>query len=190
MNRSAAAHLKAFLRDPKGVSALLPSSASTVERVVSKVAPGKAELILEYGPGSGVVTRELCERLAPHGRLVAIERDAALAERLQTAIDDPRLTVVQGSAENVGQICERLGLAPADYVFSGIPFFWFPPSTARRIVAETHRALTVDGRFVTYQTFYQRRRHLRDHLEHRFSVVRSEVDLRNLPPYRICEAIK
>ena len=121
---------------------------------------------------------------------VKIERNPDLAGRLGAALNDPRLTVVSDGAENIRDIVEQLALPPADYVLSGIPFFWLPPETAQATVANTHRALNAGGRFVTYQVFYQGRRYLRVHLERCLSTVRSEVDLRNLPPYRICDAIK
>ena len=121
---------------------------------------------------------------------MAIELNADLASSLSAGIDDPRLTVVTDSAQRVREIFERQQLEPADYILSGIPFSWFDPKTALRLVANTHAALTSGGSFVTYQMFYQPRRFLRAHLHRCFPEVRSEVDLRNLPPYRICEAIK
>lgn len=183
-------HLQAFLKDPKGVAALLPTSAPVAERITSKFELNGSRLIVEYGPGSGVLTRRLLDRLGAGGKLVAIERNDELAARLGQTLNDPRLVVVRDSAESVCEILERLALPPADYALSGIPFFWLPPDTARAIVAATHSVLKEGGRFVTYQMFYQRRHHLRVHLERCFSTVRSEIDLRNLPPYRICEAIK
>jgi phospholipid N-methyltransferase len=190
MNDSTGAHILAFLKDPKGVAALLPTSAPVVERLASWVAPEKANLIIEYGPGSGVLTRRLLERLAPGGRLLGIERNADLAARLASTLGDPRLAVVDDTAQSVRQIVQRLSLPPADYVVSGIPFFWFDPATALDIVTQTHDVLRSGGSFITYQVFYQRRRHLRAHLERCFQTVHAELDLRNLPPYRICEAIK
>ena len=38
-------------------------------------------------------------------------------------------------------------LEPADYILSGIPFLWFDPETALRLVANTHAALTDGGSF-------------------------------------------
>ncbi len=190
MNRNAGAHLRAFLKDPRGVAALLPTSAPVVECIASKVKPQEADLIIEYGPGSGVLTRRLLEALAPHGRLLAIERNSELAARLETTLDDPRLVVARDSAQNLPEILGRLALPPADYVLSGIPFFWLAPETALEIVEKTHSSLRSGGSFVTYQVFYQRRHHLRVHLERWFPTLRSELALRNLPPYRICVAIK
>lgn len=183
-------HLRAFLEDPKGVSAIVPTSSAVIQRIASKVAPERAGLIVEYGPGSGVLTRALLERLPSTGRLVAIEANEGLADRLVSGIDDPRLAVVRDSAERVLGILRELELGPADFVFSGIPFTWIAPKTARSLVADTRDALATGGRFVTYQTFYQGRRHLRVYLDEFFSSVRSELDLRNLPPYRIHEAVR
>ena len=183
-------HLRAFLDDPKGVAALVPTSSFTVDRMASTTEPERPELIVEYGPGSGVLTRALLERLHPDGRLVAIELNRGLAARLSFELDDPRLSVVEDSAERVTEILQELGLEGVDRVFSGIPFFWLPPERAQSIVASTHRALVAGGRFVAYQMFYQPRRCLRVHLDRCFSTVASELDLRNLPPYRIYQAVK
>ena len=187
---SFAAHLRAFVTDPKGVSALTPTSSFTLERIASKVDRDNSRLIVEYGPGSGVLTDRLLERLSPDGRLVAIELNAGLAARLRKVMPDPRLTIIQGSAEQVQEHLGRLGLDSADYVLSGMPFFWLPSDVASKLVAETHKALGPGGKFIAYQMFFQGRKYLRDHLERHFSKVTTEFEMLNLPPYRIYEAAK
>ncbi len=187
---SLGAHFRAFLGDPKGVAAVFPTSAAVLDRIASKAGPAGARLIVEYGPGTGVLTRVLLDSLDAEGRLVAIEHNAGLAERLTDVIEDPRLTVVRDTAERVLEILHDLELGPAEYVFSGIPLFWLGEERVGRLVASTHSALSVGGKFVPYQVFYLGRRRLRVHLERSFSEVRSELDLRNLPPYRIFEAVR
>lgn len=183
-------HLRTFLKDPKGVAALTPTSRATVERIASKAATGDANLIVEFGPGNGVVTRALLDRLAPAGRLVAIEANADFAARLEGGLDDPRLSVIHDSAQRVREILAEGGLGAADCIVSGIPFFWLSPEEAAGIVSQTHAALADGKSFLTYQMFYQPRRALTVHLERHFRSVRTEVDLRNLPPLRISEAVK
>ena len=184
------AHLSAYLEDPKGVAALTPTSRGSIARIVSKVPAAEAQLIVEFGPGSGVVTRALLDRLSPGARLVAIEANAGLAARLPGQIDDPRLTVVHDTAARVREILAEAGLGAADCVLSGIPFFWLSPEAAHEIVSATYAALAEGGSFLTYQMFSLPRRRLRVHLERCFREVRSELDLRNLPPQRIHEAVK
>ncbi len=183
-------HLRAFLKDPKGVAALTPTSSAIVDRIASKAPDGNGHLVVEFGPGSGVLTRALLGRLGPEGRLVAIEANAELAARLTAAIDDPRLEVVHDTAARVREILADRGLGPAACVLSGIPFSFLSPEVARAIVANTHGALSTGGSFVTYQMFYQPRRCLKVHLEQTFRTVSSEIDLRNLPPLRIYQAVK
>lgn len=184
------AHLRAYLGDPKGVAALTPTSRASVARIVAMVPAAKARLIVEFGPGSGVMTRAILARLPPEARLLAIEANAGLAQRLPRQIGDSRLTVVHDTAARVRRILADEGLGEADCVVSSIPFFWLDPEAAHEIVSETHAALVAGGLFLTYQMFYLPRRRLRVHLDRCFREVRSELDLRNLPPQRVYQAIR
>lgn len=67
--RRSVVYAQNFLRDPR-----------LVERLVRRAGIGPHDLVLEIGPGAGVIT----ERLAAHARrVVAVEKDALLAARLQ-----------------------------------------------------------------------------------------------------------
>lgn len=57
-----------FLRDKR-----------TIQRIITALAPHSAETIIEIGPGTGALTRELIERA---GRVVAVEFDKQLAPLL------------------------------------------------------------------------------------------------------------
>ena len=59
-------------------------------RIVDAIAPAREDVVVEIGPGEGVLTRALLERV-PH--LVAIEIDRDLAHRLVEEFPPERLTV-------------------------------------------------------------------------------------------------
>ncbi len=65
-----------------------------VERIVAAIEPEPDELIVEIGPGEGVLTERL---VSFPNEIVAVEIDPALAARL-TARFAPRVTVAQGDA--------------------------------------------------------------------------------------------
>src|SRR5437763_16537613 len=65
-----------------------------VERIVAAVEPQPDELIVEIGPGEGVLTERL---IALPNEILAIEIDPELADRLRTRFG-PRVEVVQGDA--------------------------------------------------------------------------------------------
>jgi len=65
-----------------------------VERIVAAVDPQPDELIVEIGPGEGVLTERL---VAFPNEIVAVEIDPELADRLRSRFGS-RITVVQGDA--------------------------------------------------------------------------------------------
>ena len=77
---------------------------------------------MEYGPGVGNITAEVLKRMHRDARLVVFETNDDFVEFLRRSIPDSRLTVVHGSAADVGRVLGELGLEQADIVISGIPF--------------------------------------------------------------------
>ena len=72
---------------------------SVIEDIVNAVDPGPEDLVIEIGPGLGVLTRALAPRC---GRLAAIEIDKELIPILkETLRDHPNVTVVNQDVLNV-----------------------------------------------------------------------------------------
>ena len=67
-------------------------------RIVEAVAPTSADLLLEIGPGEGVLTRPI---LPLCGYLVCVEIDAALAEGLRSSISARNISIIEGDALKV-----------------------------------------------------------------------------------------
>ena len=64
-----------------------------IERIAERAVPLDSEALLEVGPGRGALTRKL---LGGAGRLVAVEIDRGLAERLRGDASMPGLHVLEG----------------------------------------------------------------------------------------------
>ena len=61
--------LRGLVRDPKGVSAPTPSSPALAEAIAADVDIARDGLVIELGPGTGVVTEALLSRGVAPGRL-------------------------------------------------------------------------------------------------------------------------
>ena len=73
---------------------------SVLERIARAACGERVPLVVEIGPGWGALTTHL---LARAGRVIAVEIDRDLAERLaQKHADDPRLEIVPGDALKIG----------------------------------------------------------------------------------------
>jgi len=172
--------LQAFLKSPRVIASVFPSSSFLERRVVRAADVGSARAVIELGAGTGGITRTLLEAMGQDGRLIAIERTAAFVDGLGR-IGDPRLDVVHGCASTLVAQLEQRGLPAADAVVSGIPFSTLPKALAARIVEAIAAALAPGGRFVAYQftdrvAAYTRPVMGKPAVEH---------EMRNVPPVRV-----
>ncbi|MEX2488428.1 MAG: methyltransferase domain-containing protein [Pseudomonadales bacterium] len=180
MNTSGWTFFQAFLKSPRIVASMIPSSPFLERRLARSAHLAAADTVVEIGCGTGGTTRALLSTMRDDSHLLAIERTAEFVATLRQ-IDDPRLTVVHGCASNLVDELKQHRLDAADVVISGIPFSTLPEELARLIVTEVHRALRVHGVFVAYQ-FSDR---VADYAHPLFGRPGVELEMRNVPPLRV-----
>ncbi len=185
---STLSYVRKFLSD-KYIASITPTSDFGVKRVCGKIDFSRCKVVVEYGPGTGVFTKYLLEKMS-RLPLVMIERNGNFVNLLRNRFRDPRAVVVNGCASNILDTLAEFGKPFADYVISGIPFSFLTDHLKDRILRNSHAALGPGGKFLAYQTFYQSNNHLKTHLDRIFHFVRVEYEMLNLPPLRIYEARK
>lgn len=174
------AFLQGFLRKPQQVGSVIPSSRFLERRLVVLSGARQARLVVELGPGTGGTTRALLRALPADATLLAIELEPRFATILRE-MNDPRLIVFEGSAEQLPDALGKHGLGAPDAVISGIPFSTMDAVLGRRIARTIHEALGPEGRFVAYQV----RGKVHDVAKPFFGRAQIDVELRNIPPMRI-----
>lgn len=140
-----------FVKHPKMLGSVIPSSRFLIERMLGQVDFERARVLVEYGPGVGTFTREILDRMRPDAMLIAIETNPDFVRFLGETLPDPRLRIVHGSAADVQALLAREGLQAADYVVSGIPFSTLPPAVRESVLRGTRAALGDHGVFLVYQ---------------------------------------
>ncbi len=177
---------RGFLRRPREIASLVPSSRFLERRVAELATVAAAETVVaadtvvELGPGTGGTTRALLAAMSPHASLLSIEINPDFIPTLR-AIDDDRLTVHHGTAERLAEILRQHALDSADAIVSGIPFSLLRPEARRRVVESIWSVLAPDGRFVAYQICGR----IETFARPLFGPARVAVEFRNLPPLRI-----
>jgi phospholipid N-methyltransferase len=139
--------LGGLMRNPRCVGAIAPSSAQLARRVAQYVTPGSR--VIELGPGTGVVTRELLARTGRTGTILAVDTDRTFVERLRLAW--PEVDCVCASAETLPLLAAERGWADVDHIVSGLPFAVLPAATTRLIVDGVEKLLRRGGTFTTFQ---------------------------------------
>jgi phospholipid N-methyltransferase len=167
-----------FLANPRGIGSMIPSSRRLTQRLLAGIDWPTAKVVVEYGPGTGVVTRAILAQMSPDARLYAFEINDEFVEFLRRAIADPRLIVVAASAETVASVLAQHGHDHCDAAISSLPFSIMPPRVRLRIIAATAKVLASGAAMVGYQYSTRWLRELR----RSFGIVDVAFEPRNWPP--------
>ncbi len=175
------AFLRGFLKRPKEVGSIIPSSRWMERRITRTAEITNAKLVVELGPGTGGTTKALLNAMAPGARLIAIEINPRFCELLRETIDDPRLIVHEGSAAEIPEALIKHDLDTPDAILSGIPFSTMPQELGLSILRSVRKSLKPGGRFVAYQF-----RDVVHTLGKRvFGPASVQIELFNMPPMRV-----
>ena len=167
--------LRSFVAHPRTVGAVLPTSRRAVRDMLDLAPIPAADQLVELGAGTGVYTAELLDRMSPDASLLAFEIDTRMATQLAERIQDPRLRVVNESAEALEA---TLAGRPADAIVSGLPFTSLPVGARDAILDAAKRALAPDGTMLVLQYSPL----IQGELERRFGSVRRRISPLNVPP--------
>jgi phospholipid N-methyltransferase len=132
----------------RNTGALLPSSRFLARALASPLAgPRPPCCILEVGPGTGSVTREILRRLQPGDRLDCVELNEHFVERLNLCLrHDPRFVPYQSQVHVLHSPVEEMpGEALYDHIISGLPLNNFPVDLVQEIFDAYSRLLKPGG---------------------------------------------
>jgi phosphatidylethanolamine/phosphatidyl-N-methylethanolamine N-methyltransferase len=148
--------------------AIAPSSrrlARALAEAVGEVADG--QVIIELGPGSGIVTEAL-RRRHPGSSILAVEYNPSFARRL--AERQPSVAVVQGCASALPRHVQHSGFRcdQVAAVVSGLPLLSLPPELVVRVLDAVRTVLPPGRRFIQFtylQSVFRRLDHGGFHAE-------------------------
>ncbi|MCH8003263.1 MAG: methyltransferase [Nanoarchaeota archaeon] len=175
-----------FLKKPKEVAAVTPSSKYVINKITKNIDFNKSKCIIEYGPGVGTITKEILKNLNQDAKLICFESNKKFCKFLNQDLEDPRLIIINDSAEKLNFYLEKLNINNIDYILSGIPFSLIKKEIKKEIIKKTRDNLRIGGKFIIYQQYNW---HLKKYLDIYFKKISTKVELRNIPPtlLYICE---
>lgn len=177
-------YLKNFIKD-KNVASVTPSSRILVRHVCRKIDFKKDNIIIEYGPGTGVFSKYFLKNLTKDSKLILFETNKNFIKKLKR-IKDQRLEIYNESVEKVVEILGEGIKGKVDYIVSGIPFSFLDKEAKDFILKQSSNLLHQGGKFLAYQTSG----HLKDPLRNVFGNLNTEFEIMNIPPMLVYEAVK
>ncbi|MEM6720517.1 MAG: rRNA adenine N-6-methyltransferase family protein [Bacteroidota bacterium] len=146
------------IRDIKTSGTIVPSSRFLTKRMVKHIDFANVKVIVEFGPGNGIITKEILKRIQPHTKLIAFEINDRFFESLEK-IKHSQLIIEKVSAEEISSVLKKHGFDQVDCVVSSLPFTNIPAEISDRILSNTYAAMEKNSVFVQYQyslTYYKK----------------------------------
>jgi phospholipid N-methyltransferase len=178
-------YIKNFIKD-RDVASITPTSLRCVKKVCQHIDFTLDINLVEYGPGNGVFSRYILDKMTSGSRMILIEANENFVRQLRHTLNDPRVEIHNVLAGDVKEILQEELIGKIDYVLSGIPFSFLKSDRKRKVLQATKEILKPSGKFLAYQTSG----HLKKPLMEVFGNVKTEREMLNIPPYLIYDVEK
>lgn len=143
--------LKSWFDKPLMIGAVAPSSPQLARLMASHVDPAAPGMVVELGPGTGVVTHALIERGIDAERIASIEYNSDFCTLLRQRY--PRVHFVHGDAYRMRHSIEGLigdRPRPLAAVVSSLPLFTRPLPERVRLLEEAFDLMVPGAPFIQF----------------------------------------
>lgn len=171
--------LRETLSSPRAIGAVCPSSSYLAKSMASEVDINNDGYVIELGGGTGKITEALLNHGVAPDKLITVERSPELAAYLRQKFPD--IHVIEGDA---GQLVQLLGnrIQKINSIVSGLPFKSLPQKIVSAIKQQIQTLLQAGGKFIQFTYDLGMSSLLGDPT---FSIEKSKIEWRNLPPARV-----
>ena len=138
---------KEWATSPKRVASIFPSSTVLAESLIKYAGVQGASVIVELGPGVGVVTEKVLKLKSPGSTFFAVEVSENLAEATRARCPDA--DVICGDAKHLEGMLLAKGLSSCDSIVSCIPWATVSSEVQDDILDAINNSLDNKGRFAT-----------------------------------------
>lgn len=141
---------KGMMQGPKTVGAIVPTSSITAKRMASVIDVNSGLPVLELGPGTGVITKQILARGVAPEKIVSVEYSEDFYRRLVE--DYAGVNFIHGDAFDLKTSLGALANQTFDCVISAVPMLSFPME-ARIQLLEDLLSRIPEGRPVVQITY-------------------------------------
>jgi len=121
-----------FLKYPRQIGTFTQSSKPLAKKMAEQI-HGSTKVV-EFGAGTGSVTKEILKHMPKNGRLTCFEINPKLCKHLEE-INDSRLVVINDDAKNCEQYIDDL-----ECIVSGLPLALFEKPMKEEILAISRKS--------------------------------------------------
>ncbi|HQU68650.1 MAG TPA: methyltransferase type 12 [Albidovulum sp.] len=131
-----------LLRNPREVSAIVPSSRALATAMARGLGPATGRVV-EFGPGTGKLTRAILDQGVAPSDLTLYEMNPAFCDSLRVRF--PGVRVINAPAQEAAH-----ELAGVGAVISGLPLLSIPPEIQRGIIGAAFAILRPGAPYIQF----------------------------------------
>lgn len=170
-------YLGEFIKN-RSVGAVSSSSKSLGRFMFGKLNYSDAKVIVEFGGGRGVFTREILKLMNSDCKLLVFEVNKVFCNKLKSEIQDNRVMIINDSAEHIGKYLQQNHFEKADHIISSLPLSMFSLELKESILQNITHFLSDMGQFLQFQYAPFDYKRLKSH----FGNVKMSFSMLNFPP--------
>jgi phosphatidylethanolamine/phosphatidyl-N-methylethanolamine N-methyltransferase len=140
--------LKRWMANPLVMGSITPSSDSLGRVIARNVHRGEDEAVVEFGGGTGSITRALLKSGVPASHLFSVEIDTELAAYMRREFPD--VQVLEGDVREIREMLPPRFIGKVGTVVVGIPMVLLPWEVQQIIVDEIFAILPEKRCFLAY----------------------------------------
>lgn len=120
----------AFAKNIRTTGAITQTSKKTEQEITAQITDA-TKLVVELGMGHGNITSVILSKLSNNAEVLAFEVNPEFCQVVRDTIPDPRLTVINDSAENLESYLKE---RKVDVIISSLPLTMFPKQLLETIM--------------------------------------------------------
>jgi phosphatidylethanolamine/phosphatidyl-N-methylethanolamine N-methyltransferase len=140
--------LKQFVFNPGKTGAVAASSEGLANLITDSADLAHASAVIEFGPGTGVFTEKILQKINPGAAFFALEINPEFVAATRKRC--PGATVHHDTAVNAPRYLADLGLDHCDSIVCGLPWAAFPEDLQTNLLTAIQDVLRPGGVFVTF----------------------------------------
>ena len=172
------AFIKEFWKDKKMIGSIMPSSKFLAAKMLNHIPLKNTKLIIELGPGTGIFTEKIIEKIGASTHLIVLELNTDFCKELKAKINLPNVHIKEASADKIGEIIKEFGFEKADIIISSLPLANFSEELRNSILEIVHESLNEKGSFIQFQYSLNAFKNLKK----LFPVIKLNFTALNFPP--------
>src|SRR5690554_643492 len=138
-----------------------------------------SNVIVEYGPGTGVFTRRIIEKMNPNAKFYVFELHEPFYLKLKEEFKNyPNVRIIFDSAVHILKYLAEDQHEYADVIISSLPLTNFDQKLTMRILKSAEIALRPEGQYIQFQYSLNARKIL----SKIFNSISIQFTANNLPP--------